>query len=199
MATTQPKLASATSFLWSGCGFGGSCFPKDVKAIAAHADKRGVATPLLDSVLEINRTQPQRMVELLRDRIGDPKGRRINVLGIAFKPGTDDVRESPALPIIRYLLDAGVTVRAHDPAAMDAARAALPGVTWCTTPHEAAAGAHVVALITEWNEFRALNLASLATVMAGRTLIDLRNVYEAADLAGSGLDYQSVGRPSLKG
>lgn len=186
-------------FLHPGPGFGGSCFPKDVRALAAFARRVGAPQVLVEATETLNETRKVEMSRRILDAARAEGGNVVGILGVSFKPNTDDIRESPALPIIRYLLDAGVTVRAHDPAAMDAARAALPGVTWCTTPHEAAAGAHVVALITEWNEFRALNLASLATVMAGRTLIDLRNVYEAADLAGSGLDYQSVGRPSLKG
>ena len=157
----QPKLASATAFLWSGCGFGGSCFPKDVKAIAAHADKRGVATPLLDSVLAINRTQPQRMTELLRERIGDPRGRRITVLGIAFKPGTDDVRESPALPIIQALVEAGAEVVAHDPIAIETGRRGLAdfGVDPAAVRFEPSLAAALkdsdaVLLVTSWPEYR---------------------------------------------
>lgn len=157
----QPKLASATAFLWSGCGFGGSCFPKDVKAIAAHADKRGVATPLLDSVLEINRTQPQRMIELLQARIGEPKGKRVTVLGLAFKPGTDDVRESPALPIIAALVEAGATVTAHDPIAIETGRRGLAdfGVDPARIHFEPSLAAALkdsdaVMLVTSWPEYR---------------------------------------------
>lgn len=157
----QPKLASATAFLWSGCGFGGSCFPKDVKAIAAHADRRGVATPLLDSVLEINRTQPQRMIELLQARIGHPKGRRVTVLGLAFKPGTDDVRESPALPIIASLLEAGATVTAHDPIAIETGRRGLADfgvdparVRFETSLEAALKDSDAVMLVTSWPEYR---------------------------------------------
>lgn len=157
----QPKLASATAFLWSGCGFGGSCFPKDVKAIAAHADKRGVATPLLDSVLEINRTQPQRMVELLVDQVGNPKGKRIAVLGLAFKPGTDDVRESPALPIISALLAAGAQVTAHDPIATETGKRGLadfgvdPAAVHFETSLDAALDrADAVLLVTSWPQYR---------------------------------------------
>src|SRR5690606_19049309 len=117
--------ASASSFLWAGCGFGGSCFPKDVKAIAAHADHRGVPTPLLDAVLETNRTQPTRMLALLEGQVGNPRGRRVTVLGLAFKPGTDDVRESPALPIVADLVRAGAQVVVHDPIALDTGRKGL--------------------------------------------------------------------------
>src|SRR5690606_33060014 len=121
----QLKTASASSFLWAGCGFGGSCFPKDVKAIAAHADHRGVATPLLDAVLETNRTQPQRMLALLRNELPELRGRRVTVLGVAFKPGTDDVRESPALPIVAALAQEGAQVVVHDPIALETGRKGL--------------------------------------------------------------------------
>lgn len=186
-------------FLHPGPGFGGSCFPKDVRALAAFARRVGAPQALVEATEALNEARKVEMSRRILEAARAEGGNVVAILGVAFKPNTDDIRESPALPIIRHLLEAGVTVRAHDPAAMDAARAVLPGVTWCATPHEAATGAHVVALITEWNEFRALDLAGLASVMAGRTLIDLRNVYESADLAGSGLDYQSVGRPLLKG
>ncbi len=157
----QLKTASASSFLWSGCGFGGSCFPKDVKAIAAHADNRGVKTPLLDSVLDINRTQPERMVALMKGRLGDLAGRRITVLGLAFKPGTDDVRESPALPIVADLLAAGAVVTAHDPIAIETGKRGLAdsGVDVSRVRFEpslaaALAGADGVMLVTSWPEYR---------------------------------------------
>jgi UDPglucose 6-dehydrogenase len=118
----------------------------------------------------------------------------VAVLGVAFKPNTDDIRESPALDIIAAIQKAGIKVQAHDPEAMDAARAVLPDVVWCNSAYEAAKGAGVVALLTEWNAYRALDLKRVANVMAGNVLIDLRNVYKAEDIAGTGLDYRSVGR-----
>ncbi len=157
----QLRTASAASFLWSGCGFGGSCFPKDVKAIAAHADKCAVATPLLDSVLEINRTQPQRMTQLLKARLGALDGKRITVLGIAFKPGTDDVRESPTLPIVADLLAEGANVAVHDPIALDTGRRGLAeqGVDVARVRFEpslaaALADADGVMLVTSWPAYR---------------------------------------------
>ncbi len=155
------STAGASSFLWAGCGFGGSCFPKDVKAIAAHAGKRGVATPLLDSVLEINKTQPARMIALLKDRLGALAGKRITVLGVAFKPGTDDVRESPALPIIADLLAAGAEVVAHDPIATETGPKGLldfgvdaSKVRFAGSIADALKDANAVLLVTSWPEYR---------------------------------------------
>ena len=184
----QLKTASASSFLWAGCGFGGSCFPKDVKAIAAHAGHRGVATPLLDAVLETNRTQPARMIELLQERVGDVRGQRIAVLGIAFKPGTDDVRESPALPIIDALVRAGARVVAHDPIAIETGRKGLADfgvdpakLEFATDLAAALADADAVMLVTSWPQYREapalMRLAgSTAALIDGRRLIDRKSV-----------------------
>lgn len=194
-AQGQAKMASASSFLWSGCGFGGSCFPKDVKAIAAHADKRGVATPLLDSVLEINRTQPQRMIDLLVQRLGDVTGKRVVVLGLAFKPGTDDVRESPALAIIDSLVRAGATVIAHDPIAIETGRRGLADfgvdvgkVGFEADLKQAVDGADAVLLITSWPDYRDVP-ALLAGAGKAIPLIDGRR-YLARD---SVADYSGIG------
>ena len=160
-ADGQLKTASAAAFLWAGCGFGGSCFPKDVKAIAAHAGHRGVATPLLDAVLETNRTQPDRMIAMLKAQVGGIAGKRVAVLGIAFKPGIDDVRESPALPIIDSLVRAGAQVVAHDPIAIETGRKGLAdfGVDSGRVQLEAdlqaaLAGADAVMLVTSWPQYR---------------------------------------------
>lgn len=180
----QLKTASAASFLWAGCGFGGSCFPKDVKAIAAHADHRGVATPLLDAVLTTNRSQPERMLSLLKDEIGEIDGKRITVLGIAFKPGTDDVRESPALPIIDALVRGGARVVAHDPIALETGRKGLAdfGVDTGRLQFEgdivaALAGADGVMLVTSWPQYRELP-ALLKKSGASPALIDGRRLIE---------------------
>jgi len=181
----QLKTASASSFLWAGCGFGGSCFPKDVKAIAAHAGHRGVATPILDAVLETNRTQPGRMLVMLRDRIGtDLNGKRVTVLGIAFKPGTDDVRESPALNIIDSLVREGARVVAHDPIAIATGRKGLAdfGVDLGRVQLEpdlaaALAGSDAVVLVTSWPQYSEApalmkQQCSGAPLIDGRRLID---------------------------
>src|SRR5690606_3855627 len=176
--------ASASSFLWAGCGFGGSCFPKDVKAIAAHADHRGVPTPLLDAVLETNRTQPTRMLALLEGQVGNPRGRRVTVLGLAFKPGTDDVRESPALPIVADLVRAGAQVVVHDPIALDTGRKGLAehgvdtaGLRFEADLAAAIEGTDAVMLVTSWPEYREVpalmkRLGSTAPVIDGRRLLD---------------------------
>jgi UDPglucose 6-dehydrogenase len=119
----------------------------------------------------------------------------VAVLGIAFKPNTDDIREAPALDIIPALQKAGLTVRAHDPEAREAGEAVLPGVVWCKSAYEAVDGAGITLLLTEWNAYRALDLKRVSTLMSGKLLFDLRNVFNAQDLEGSGLEYRSVGRP----
>jgi len=182
-------------FLHAGPGFGGSCFPKDTRAFAATGRLHGAPQALVESVVAANEARKQAMAERILAALRAEGGTVVGILGIAFKPNTDDIREAPALDIVRALLAAGVTVRAHDPAAMAAAASALPGVIWCATPLEVAEGAAVVALITEWNAYRGLDLKALSARMAGRTLVDLRNVYQPADLAGTGLAHISVGRP----
>lgn len=186
-------------FLHPGPGFGGSCFPKDVRALAAFARRFGAPQELVEATGALNEARKAEMARRILDALGAEGGDTVAVLGVAFKPNTDDIRESPALPIIGRLLENGVAVRAYDPVAMDAARDALAAVTWCRSPYEAAAGASVVVIITEWNEFRAINLAALASAMAGRTMIDLRNIYGPADITGTGLAYHSIGRPFVQG
>jgi len=198
----QLRTVSASSFLWAGCGFGGSCFPKDVKAIAAHAAHRGVATPLLDSVLETNRTQPGRMLELLQDQIGDIAGKRVAVLGIAFKPGTDDVRESPSLPIVAALLDHGAKVIAHDPIAIETGRKGLAdfGVDVSRVVLEpdlrkALDGADAVMLVTSWPQYKAVPALLVELDAAGVPVIDGRRLISpeaVAHYSGIGLSLRSA-------
>jgi UDPglucose 6-dehydrogenase/GDP-mannose 6-dehydrogenase len=150
--------APITAFLAAGCGFGGSCLPKDVAALVAHGQSRGEAMPLLSAVMDTNRAQPRRMIELLRPHVASLAGARVAVLGLAFKPDTDDVRESPALPLIRLLLSEGAWVRAYDPIANENAKRALgePEVVFCSELDEALAGADAALLATAWDEFRTL-------------------------------------------
>lgn len=178
----QLKVAGASSFLWAGCGFGGSCFPKDVKAIAAHAGHRGVSTPMLDAVLSTNKTQPQQMIRMLKEQLGeDLKGKRVTVLGVAFKPGTDDVRESPALPIIADLVKAGVKVTAHDPIAVETGPKALRefGVAdgsydFAPELDAALAPAEAVLLVTSWPEYKAVPELQKKAGRGGVPVIDGR-------------------------
>jgi len=171
--------APITSFLEAGCGFGGSCLPKDVAALAAQGREAGAAMRLLPAVLEINRTQPQRMLELLGRHFPGLRGVRVTVLGLAFKPDTDDVRESPALPIVRLLLEAGAEVTAYDPVAAEPAARLLPAdrVRFAASLTQAVAGAQAVLLVTRWSEFQALPelVAAMPTppvVVDGRRVLD---------------------------
>lgn len=185
----SPRVrAGITSFLDAGCGFGGSCFPKDVKAIVAHGQNAGVPMPLLEAVLTINAGQPAKMIEMARAGIGDLRGKRVAVLGIAFKPGTDDVRESPTIPIVNGLLEAGAIVQAYDPAAGDEARKLFGDrITHAASMASALEGAAAVLLVTRWNEFRALPqlLAEMnpqPLLVDGRRVIDRKSVVRYAGI-----------------
>ena len=152
------QQAPIASFLEAGCGFGGSCLPKDVSALVAHGNARGLDMGLLREVMTINRRRPGRVIEALQRGLGTLRGKRVAVLGLAFKPDTDDVRESPAFPIIRALVDAGASVIAYDPVAIEPTRRALAGVPvqYAGSMKEAVAGADAVAVVTRWKEFAAL-------------------------------------------
>lgn len=186
-----------SKFLHAGPGFGGSCFPKDTRAFAATGRDHGVPQKLIESVVEINEKRKRSMAERLIGFAREAGGSTVAVLGLSFKPNTDDIRESPALDIVSALQGEGIEVRVHDPAAMETGKAVLNDVTWCASPYEAVKGAHVVALLTEWNVYRALDLKRVAKEMSGKVLVDLRNIYQPQDLDGSGLEYHSVGRPTL--
>ncbi|MGH6759980.1 MAG: UDP-glucose dehydrogenase family protein [Phyllobacterium sp.] len=186
-----------SKFLHAGPGFGGSCFPKDTRAFAATGRSWGAPQRLIEEVVSVNEERKQAMAEriIAAARAGGVK--TVAVLGIAFKPNTDDIREAPSLDIIQALQKAGLTVRAHDPEAMKAAELALLNVIWCKSPYEAVEGAGVTVLLTEWNAYRALDLKKVSVLMDGNVLIDLRNVFTAQDLEETGLTYESVGRPTL--
>ncbi len=184
----------SSKFLHAGPGFGGSCFPKDTRAFAATGKKYDAPQSLIEEVIAVNEARKQSMAERIVAAAHESGTKIVAVLGIAFKPNTDDIRESPSLDIVTAIQKAGISVRAHDPEAMEAAKSVLPDVTWCGSAYEAAQGAGVVALLTEWNAYRALDLKRLASVMEGKVLMDLRNVYKADDVVGTGLDYRSVGR-----
>jgi UDPglucose 6-dehydrogenase/GDP-mannose 6-dehydrogenase len=157
MALPNGERATApiASFLMAGCGFGGSCLPKDVKALISHGRARGVSMQLLEAVIQVNEQQPGQMISLLQKHFSALKGLHVGILGLAFKPDTDDMRESPATPIIRALLKQGVIVKAYDPAAIHEARRVFgDSIIYCSTPSEALAGSHAVMLVTRWEEFR---------------------------------------------
>lgn len=182
-------------FLHAGPGFGGSCFPKDTRAFAATGEKFGAPQRLVETVIEVNENRKVNMAERVLAKLGsDPKGKTVCILGVAFKPNTDDVRESPTLAIIPILQEAGVTVRAHDPEGMEQAKPQLDNVVWCSDAYDAAKGADALALVTEWNEYRALDMNRLHDAMNGDVVVDMRNVYQPDDMRARGFDYSSIGR-----
>lgn len=186
-----------SKFLHAGPGFGGSCFPKDTRAYAATGRKMDAPQTLIEQVVTVNEQRKRSMAERVIEAAQRSGARSVAVLGIAFKPNTDDIRESPALDIIPALQKAGLTVRAHDPEARVAAEPVLPGVVWCKSSYEAIEGSDVTLLLTEWNAYRSLNLKKVAELMNGNIFFDLRNVFNVQDLEGSGLEYHSVGRPLI--
>ena len=184
-------------FLSAGIGFGGSCFPKDVQALEFMASKADCHPQLLRAVLDINRDGRRAFVHKLDRLLEGLAGRTVAVWGLAFKPNTDDLREAPALEIIRALQARGARVRAYDPAAMAGAKALLPGVECCADAYEAALGADAVALVTEWNEFAGLDLTRVREGMARPVLVDGRNLYDAREMAALGFTYRGVGLPPV--
>ncbi|MBZ9602934.1 UDP-glucose dehydrogenase family protein [Phyllobacterium chamaecytisi] len=184
-----------SKFLHAGPGFGGSCFPKDTRAYAATGRKVNAPQTLIEQVVTVNEQRKRSMAERVIEAARRTGAKSVAVLGIAFKPNTDDIRESPALDIIPALQKAGLSVRAHDPEAREAAESVLRDVTWCKSAYEAVDGVGITLLLTEWNAYRALDLKRVSTLMSGKLLFDLRNVFNAQDLEGSGLEYHSVGRP----
>jgi UDPglucose 6-dehydrogenase len=185
------------AFLDAGLGWGGSCFPKDVKALAHMAATHGAHPQLLQAVMNINLNQRLRAVEKLEKALGGLDGKMIGVLGLSFKPNTDDTRYSPALDIIRMLIDAGATVQGFDPQAMPASQAEIPDLQLCTNPYDVATGADALLLATEWNEFKSLDFAKIKANMRGDVIVDGRNIWYRKNLHEMGFTYFGMGVPSL--
>ena len=183
-----------TKFLHPGPGFGGSCFPKDTQALASVARAFGRESMIVDAVIEVNRRQRQAMVPKIEKLVGDLEGKTIAVLGLAFKPETNDMREAPSLDIIKGLLERGANVRAYDPVAMSEAAEVLPQVTYLTDEYEAVTAADALVFVTEWNQFRALDMRRIRDLMRSPRIADLRNIYEPADMRELGFEYIGVGR-----
>jgi UDPglucose 6-dehydrogenase len=183
-------------FLHAGPGYGGSCFPKDTMALIRIAQEHGASCRIVESAVEVNAAQKARMVKKIREALGGSEsGKTIAVLGLTFKPETDDMRDSPSLAIIPNLVDKGAVIRAHDPQGIEEAKGLLPGkVQYYDDVYEMLAGADACVLMTEWNEYRGLDLERLRELMAGNVFVDLRNVYEASQMAANGFDYTCVGR-----
>jgi UDPglucose 6-dehydrogenase len=184
-------------FLHAGPGYGGSCFPKDTLALARTASEVGAHLRLVETVVEVNDQRKARMADKVIEACGGSvAGASIAVLGLTFKPNTDDMREAPSLAIVPALQKAGAAIRAFDPAGMEEAKKSLTGVTWCADAYETAQGADALVIVTEWNEFRALDLARLKASMRRAVFVDLRNVYTPQDVAAAGFLYRSIGRPN---
>jgi UDPglucose 6-dehydrogenase len=181
-------------FLHPGPGFGGSCFPKDALALAALARRAGYEMKIISAVLEVNRAQTASAVDRIKRALPELKDKTVALLGLSFKPETDDLREAPSLKIIGDLKEAGAQVRAYDPAAMEPARGLLSHVTFCEDEYDAATGSDALVVVTEWNQFRSLDLARLKSVMRALNVVDLRNIYEPDTVRSAGFHYVSMGR-----
>lgn len=181
-------------FLHPGPGFGGSCFPKDAKALAALARTAKCDSKIVDAVLEVNDRQKASSIERIKRLVPDLKGATIGILGLSFKPDTDDMREAPSIRIISDLLEAGASIRAYDPAAMQASRGFFPAIAYCDDEYGAARGSDALVVVTEWNQFRSLDLERLKSEMRQLNIIDLRNIYEPETVRAAGFKYAAVGR-----
>jgi UDPglucose 6-dehydrogenase len=184
------------SFLDAGLGWGGSCFPKDVKALAHMAATHGAHPQLLQAVMNINQNQRLRAVEKLEKALGGLSGKTIGVLGLSFKPNTDDTRYSPSLDIIRMLIAAGAIVQGFDPQAMTASQAEIPDLQLCTNPYDVANGADALLLATEWNEFKSLDFTKIKANMRGDVIVDGRNIWYRKNLQEMGFTYFGMGVPN---
>jgi UDPglucose 6-dehydrogenase len=182
-------------FLDAGLGWGGSCFPKDVKALAHMALEQGRHPQLLRAVMDINADQRREVVAKLKSVLGDLHGKTVALLGLAFKPNTDDMRDAPSSDIAAMLLSKGAAVRGYDPVAMSVAvRVVPPAVKLAENPYDCARDADAVIIVTEWNEFKQLDLAQLKQVMRQPVIIDARNIYEPTMVKAMGFTYRGVGR-----
>ena len=184
-------------FLHPGPGYGGSCFPKDTLALVRTAEQAGAPTRIVETVVEVNEARKQRMAEKIVAHCGGSvDGKTIAVLGLTFKPNTDDMREAPSLDIIPALQRAGATVRAYDPEGLEEAKKLLDNIVWCESAYDAMDGADALAIVTEWNAFRALDLTRVKGLMKAPVMIDLRNIYNPGEMIAAGFHYSSIGRPT---
>jgi UDPglucose 6-dehydrogenase len=188
-----------SKFLHAGPGYGGSCFPKDTLALLHSAEAEGVPMRIVSSVVEVNDRRKESMADRVRDALGgDLAGKRVAVLGLAFKPNTDDMRDAPSLVLIKRLQEGGASISAFDPVARGHAEALLPGVDFVDTAEDTVVDADALVIVTEWDEFRALDLPALARSMRGNALIDLRNIYDKEAVTAAGLTYRGIGRGEVR-
>lgn len=183
-----------SKFLHPGPGFGGSCFPKDTQALASVARDLGRDSLIVDAVIEVNRRQRQAMVPKIEKLVGDLKGKTIAILGLAFKPETNDMREAPSIDIIKGLIERGAKVTAYDPVAMVEAAEVLPKVEFVEDEYAAVTNADALVFVTEWNQFRALDMRRIRDLMKSPRIADLRNIYQPEDMRELGFEYVGVGR-----
>jgi UDPglucose 6-dehydrogenase len=182
-------------FLHAGPGFGGSCFPKDALALIKTAQDHGTSVRIVETVIAVNDVRKRGMARKVAAALdGAVRNRTIAILGLTFKPNTDDMRDSPSIPLISALQEMGARIRAYDPAGMEQARQALSGVTYTPDPYACAERADALVIVTEWEQFRALDFHRLGQVMSNKVLIDLRNVYRGEEALAAGFRYDSVGR-----
>ena len=188
-----------SKFLHAGPGYGGSCFPKDTLALIKTAQDHGAPLRLIETVAAVNDQRKRAMArKIIHACDGSVRGKTIAILGLTFKPNTDDMREAPSLSIIAGLIDGGASVRAYDPEGMEQARHVLDGIEYAEDPYACAEGADALVIVTEWDAFRALDLERIRDALKQPVLVDLRNIYRADDLAEHGFTYVSVGRPELR-
>ena len=184
-----------SKFLHAGPGYGGSCFPKDTLALLKTAEDHDSPVRIVEAVVKVNDSRKRAMGRKVINALGgEAQGKTVALLGLTFKPNTDDMRDAPSLAIVQSLLDAGARIRAYDPEGMAAAKALMPEINLADDAYEAAQGADAVVIVTEWDIFRALDLKRLASAMAAPVMVDLRNIYPIADAARAGFTYSSVGR-----
>jgi UDPglucose 6-dehydrogenase len=187
-----------SKFLHAGPGFGGSCLPKDILALIKTAQDQATPLRVVEAVAAVNDARKRAMARKVAAAVGNLRGKTIAILGLTFKPNTDDMREAPSVPLVTALQDFGARVRAYDPVGVEQARGVLTDVTFCDGPYSCAEGADAVVIVTEWEQFRALDLDRLKAVMASPVVIDLRNIYRAEEMVGRGFIYESVGRTAIK-
>lgn len=184
-----------SKFLHAGPGYGGSCFPKDTLALLKTAQDNDTPVRIVEAVVQANDLRKRAMGRKIVNALGgEARGRKVAILGLTFKPNTDDMRDAPSLAVVQTLQDAGAVVTAHDPEGMEEAAKLMPDVVMTGSAYDAATDADAVAIVTEWDAYRALDLAKLKSVMAGDVLVDLRNIYQPQECAKAGFDYYSVGR-----
>jgi UDPglucose 6-dehydrogenase len=185
-------------FLHPGPGFGGSCFPKDAQALIRTAEQAGAPLRLVETMHAVNEARKRRMADRVVALMGGSvKGKTIAILGLTFKPNTDDMRDSPSLSIVAVLQGSGARIKAFDPAGMAEAKKLLPDIAYCDDAYGAIDGADAIVIVTEWNEFRVLDLPRVRKLMRAPLIIDLRNIYSPAEMADAGFAYHSIGRASL--